>query len=79
MVETIHQLNLTETIDEIKYLIETSDGDTGRLAHILNAIKNNKKLYQSDKTFLERKLDAKFSLEKEEPQDEIPRHGGPSL
>ena len=37
-------LTLDETIGEIKYLIETSKGDTGRLAHILEAIKNNENL-----------------------------------
>ncbi|MEJ2261560.1 MAG: hypothetical protein P8X83_07910, partial [Nitrosopumilaceae archaeon] len=71
-MEKVQQLTLEETIDEIKYLIETSDGDTGRLAHILDTIKNHKNLYQSDKAFLERKLDAQFSLEKEEPQNENP-------
>ncbi|MFB5607403.1 MAG: hypothetical protein ACE5RG_04795, partial [Candidatus Nitrosomaritimum yanchengensis] len=64
-MEKIQQLTLDETIDEIKYLIETSNGDTGRLRHILDTIKNNKKLYQSDKAFLERKLNAEFSLDKE--------------
>ncbi|MFB5614331.1 MAG: hypothetical protein ACE5RI_04455, partial [Candidatus Nitrosomaritimum yanchengensis] len=71
-MEKIQQLTLDETIDEINYLIETSNGDTGRLRHILDTIKNNKKLYQSDKAFLERKLNAEFSLDKEEPQNENP-------
>jgi hypothetical protein len=55
-MEQIPQMTLTETIEEIKYLISTSNGDTGRLAHILEAIKNNKKLYKSDQAFLEAQL-----------------------
>ena len=59
----MQQLSLTETIDEIQYLVETSNGDTGRLTHILEAIKNKKKLYQSDQNYLENKLGVSFSLE----------------
>ncbi|MGA0296708.1 MAG: hypothetical protein ACO3K2_05195 [Nitrosopumilaceae archaeon] len=65
-MEQIPQMTLTETIEEIKYLINTSNGDTGRLAHILETIKNNKKLYKSDQAFLESQLETGFSLEKEE-------------
>jgi hypothetical protein len=58
--------HLDKTIDEIQYLVETSNGDTGRLTHILEAIKNKKKSYQSDQNFLENKLGISFSLEEKE-------------
>jgi len=62
----MQQLSLTETIDEIQYLVETSNGDTGRLTHILESIKNKKRLYQSDQDYLENKLGTSFSLEEKE-------------
>ena len=40
----MQQFGLEQTIGEIKYLIETSQGDTGRLSHILETIKNKKPL-----------------------------------
>ncbi len=72
-MENMQQLTLVETLDEIKYLIADSNGDTGRLAHILETIKNKKTLYQSDQNFLENKLGATFSLEDEEnpPENKI--------
>ena len=61
-----HSLNLADTIEEIKYLIQNSYGDTGRLSHILDAIKSEKKLYDSDRNFLENKLGTTFSLKDKE-------------
>ena len=69
-MEKMQQLILTETIDEIQYLVETSNWDTGRLTHILEAIKNKKKLYQSDQNYLENKLGVSFSLEEKETPPE---------
>ena len=51
-MEEMQQLSLGETIDEIQYLVETSNGDTGRLAHILETIKNKKSYINQIKTFL---------------------------
>jgi ribosome assembly protein YihI (activator of Der GTPase) len=72
-MEKMQQLSLTETIDEIQYLVETSNGDTGRLTHILESIKNKKRLYQSDQNYLENKLGASYSLEEKEkpPENKI--------
>ena len=69
----LQQLTLPETIDEIQYLISSSNGDTGRLSHILDTIKNKKTLYQSDQNFLENKLGANVSLRAEEkpPENKI--------
>ena len=61
----MQQLNLEEIIDEVQYLIKSSDGDTGRLSHILQAINNGQDLFESDKIFLENKLGVAFSLEEE--------------
>ena len=40
----MQQLTLLETIDEIQYLIAASNGDTVRLSHILETIKNKRTL-----------------------------------
>ena len=48
----MQELSLEETIGEIQYLIANSNGDTGRLAHILETIKNKKTLYRSDQNVL---------------------------
>ena len=72
-MDNMQQLTLVEALDEIKYLIAESNGDAGRLSHILATIKNKKTLYQSDQNFLENKLGATFSLEDEEkpPENKI--------
>ena len=62
-MDNMQQLTLVETLDEIKYLIAESNGDSGRLAHILETLKNKKTLYQSDQNYLENKLGVTFSLE----------------
>ena len=72
-MDNMQQLTLVKALDEIKYLIAESNGDTGRLSHILETIKNKKTLYQSDQNYLENKLRATFSLEDEEkpPENKI--------
>ncbi len=69
----MQQLTLAKTINEIQYLIAESNGDTGRLSHILDTIKNKKTLYKSDQNFLENILDSTFSLKVEEktPENKI--------
>ena len=59
-------LTLSQTIEKVESMIDTGNGDSGRLYHILESLKNNKALYRSDRTYLESKLDAEFSL-KDEP------------
>ena len=72
-MERMQQLTLAKTINEIQYLIAESNGDTGRLSHILDTIKNKKTLYKSDQNFLENILDSTFSLKVEEktPENKI--------
>ncbi len=62
------KLTLTQTIENVQSLIDSGDGDPGRLFHILECLKNNKPLYHSDQNYLEKKLQSSFSLEdKPEP------------
>jgi len=56
------ELLLNQTIEKIQYFINTGQGDTGRLSHILESLRNKKRLYDSDRLYLENKLNAGFSL-----------------
>ena len=71
------QLTLSQTIENVQSLIDSGNGDPGRLYHILECLKNNKPLYHSDQNYLEKKLESSFSLEdKPEPatgSDVLPR------
>ena len=42
----------TELVDSIKSLIENGKGDSGRLKYIIEAIKQEKKFYDSDKKYV---------------------------
>ena len=54
-------LTINETVSKIENLIETGNGDPGRLNYIMDFIKNNKPLYKSDLQYLEKKLNSKIS------------------
>ena len=60
------KISKEETIIRVEKLIESGDGDLGRLYHILEFLKNNRELYHSDQKYLESKLHSHVSL-----QDEI--------
>ena len=62
---SLEQLSLNQTISRVDSLIDGGNGDAGRLYHILEFLKNNKPLYQSDKIYLENKLESSFSVEEE--------------
>ena len=51
----------TEFEDSIQSLIDSGKGDVGRLEHIIQAIKEGKKLYDSDKKYVESILDTQVS------------------
>jgi len=70
IVETRKQLTQTQIIDKIQYLIDTNNGDIGRLYHILEFLKQNKSLYQSDQKYLENKLCASFIIVNDEKPEE---------
>ena len=61
----MNQLPLSETIQRVEQMIDSGDGDPGRLYHILESLRNNKTLYHSDQVYLEHKLNAEFSLKEE--------------
>lgn len=47
-----------EAIARIKRLIESNQGDTGRLRYIIETLQKGKELFRSDRIYLERKIDA---------------------
>jgi hypothetical protein len=61
----LQQITLTQTITKVEALIDTGKGDSGRLSHILEFLKNSRALYYSDQTYLEKKLNSSFSVEEE--------------
>ncbi|MFB5628596.1 MAG: chromosome segregation protein SMC [Nitrosarchaeum sp.] len=64
------QITQTQVIERIQQLIDTNDGDVGRLYHILECLKHNKPLYHSDQSYLENKLSTPFVIvEDEKPQE----------
>jgi len=61
----LEPIPLTQTIKKVDYMIETGNGDTGRLYHILEFLKNSKPLYSSDQIYLENKLNSSFTVDEE--------------
>ena len=61
----LQHLSLIQTIEKVDALIDSGNGDAGRLYHILEFLKNNKPLYHSDQVYLEHKLNSSFSVESE--------------
>jgi hypothetical protein len=64
-VSHIERLSLSQTISKVDALIDSGNGDAGRLYHILESLKNSRPLYHSDKIYLESKLNSSFSVEDE--------------
>ena len=64
----LQHLTLTQTIKKIEVLIDTNNGDTGRLCHILEFLKKRRPLYRSDQAYLENKLNSFFSAVEEEKE-----------
>ena len=62
---SLSKISKNETIDRVKKLIDSGEGDVGRLYHILEFLKNNRKLYHSDQKYLEGKIDSQFSIDEE--------------
>ena len=50
--DLLQQLTLSETITKLENLIDSGQGDTGRLYHILEFLKNDRQLYRSDQIYL---------------------------
>jgi len=66
----VQQFTNSHIIQKIQYFIDTNNGDVGRLYHILEFFKQNKPLYQSDKNYLENKLQVMFEIIDEEKPKE---------
>ena len=65
----LQHLSLGQTIEKINQLIDSGNGDAGRLYHILEYLKNKKPLYQSDQIYLEHKLNSSFDIDEEFVED----------
>ncbi|HXW03456.1 MAG TPA: chromosome segregation protein SMC, partial [Nitrosarchaeum sp.] len=66
----VQQFTNPQIIEKIQYFIDTNKGDVGRLYHILEHFKQNKPLYQSDKNYLESKLNVSFEIiDEKKPND----------
>ena len=61
----LESLSLGQTIEKIDQLIDSGNGDAGRLYHILEYLKNKKPLYHTDQIYLENKLNSSFEVEDE--------------
>jgi hypothetical protein len=61
----LEHLSLNQTISKVDALINSGNGDAGRLYHILEFLKSNRPLYHSDRVYLENKLQSSFSTENE--------------
>ena len=71
-LDKVEQIQLTQNqiIKRVQYLIDTNNGDVGRLYHILEFLKLNKELYHSDKKYLEDKISTQFIIVNEEKPKE---------
>ena len=58
----VEQISVTSTIEKIQGLIEDNSGDIGRLEHISDFLKKNKPLYNTDKKYLEKKINSKIII-----------------
>ena len=69
IMTTLQSLSLNQTITKIDELIDSGNGDVGRLYHILEFLKNKKMLYKTDRTYLETKLNSSFEVEEKIIED----------
>ncbi|MGB0642298.1 MAG: hypothetical protein ACPGKY_03100, partial [Nitrosopumilus sp.] len=59
----MEKLTVLETIDKIEKLIDENSGDIGRLEHIVDFLKKEKPLYNTDRIYLESKINAEIIFE----------------
>ncbi|MCH7968807.1 MAG: hypothetical protein IH841_06140 [Thaumarchaeota archaeon] len=66
---TMNGLNVEETIDLIEQLLKLKIGDEGRLLYIKNSLNTGKKIYETDKKYLEqwREKIKKINVETKKP------------
>ncbi|MDH3486723.1 MAG: hypothetical protein OEL82_01590, partial [Nitrosopumilus sp.] len=74
-VEKMQELTIEETIDRIDQLIDTGRGDPSRLDNIREYLRNNKRLFTSDRLYVEKLLDSSINFtRKESPQNPLLPH-----
>ena len=56
----MEKLTVLETIDKIEKLIDENSGDIGRLEHIVDFLKKEKPLYNTDRIYLESKINGEI-------------------
>ena len=59
----MEKLTVLKTIEKIEKLIEENSGDIGRLQHIVDFLKKKKPLYNTDRMYLESKINAEIVFE----------------
>ena len=59
----MQKLTVLDTIEKIEKLIDENSGDIGRLEHIVDFLKKEKPLYNTDRIYLESKINAEIIFE----------------
>ena len=67
----MEKFTVLETIEKIEKLIEENSGDIGRLEHIVDFLKKEKPLYNTDRIYLENKINSEIVFEEEKPVKKI--------
>ena len=72
----LQHITQTQIIKRIVSIIDANDGDVGRLSYILEFLKQDKSLYNSDHMYLENKFNVLFMIidvEKPKENETIPK------
>ena len=67
----MEKITVASTIEKIEKLIDNNSGDIGRLEHIIDFLKKKKPLYNTDRIYLENKINSEIVFEEEKPVKKI--------
>ncbi|MEO2200614.1 MAG: hypothetical protein ABGW48_05560, partial [Nitrosopumilus sp.] len=67
----MEKITVITTIEKIEKLIDSNSGDIGRLEHIIDFLKKKKPLYNTDRIYLENKINSEIIFEEEKPVKKI--------
>jgi hypothetical protein len=67
----MEKITVITTIEKIEKLIDSNSGDIGRLEHIIDFLKKKKPLYNTDRIYLENKINSEIIFEVEKPVKKI--------
>ena len=67
----MEKTTVASTIEKIEKLIDNNSGDIGRLEHIIDFLKKKKPLYNTDRIYLESKINSEIIFEEEKPVKKI--------